>query len=518
MNPLVVDLLYGLATAILGAAGASWLWWSHFRRKASAQSGAEARHAADVLVRLQELATRVAFDVDEHSSQVEEINDKLTSADQHESTMIVDVVAKLIQANHHMHEKLATTEDKLRDQAQQMQVHVAEARTDALTMLANRRAFDDELVRRFAEFSRHGRTFSLIMADVDKFKKFNDTHGHQAGDEVLRSVAKLLRRKMREMDLVARYGGEEFAVILPGTNLDDACKAAVRAREAIEKALFRYDGKELRVTASFGVAEAPGSRDGAALVTRADKALYAAKEGGRNCAYLHDGEGIHCILSNEQPTLPAAAEQPPTEPTPGEEAIGEKTIAISEPNPDLPRAVHLGTLPDLPNRTAFCQQVQNRTAEWKRGGPTFSIALMEVNQYKDEGGSGDQRTCELATVAATRFLAATVREMDIVGSYAPGCFALLLPTAGLADAIRVAERLRQGFSQYVPSGQGEGPRLTLSVGVVQVMEKDDSISVLKRAEAALDSADRRGGDRAYCHDGERCAPITAMLETMDYLA
>ena len=108
--------------------------------------------------------------------------------------------------------------------------------------------------------------------------------------------------------------------------------------------------------------------------------------------------------------------------------------------------------------------------------------------------------------------------MDIVGHYAPGCFALLLPTAGLADAIRVAERLREGFAQYSSSAQGEQPRLTLSVGVVQVTEKDDSISLLKRAEAALDAADRRGGNRAYYHDGERCAPITAMLETMDYLA
>ena len=71
------------------------------------------------------------------------------------------------------------------------------------------------------------------------------------GDEVLRGVAKLLRRKMREMDLVARYGGEEFAIILPGTNLDDACRAALRACEALEKSHFRYNGKELQVTASF---------------------------------------------------------------------------------------------------------------------------------------------------------------------------------------------------------------------------------------------------------------------------
>ena len=99
-----------------------------------------------------------------------------------------------------------------------------------------------------------------------------------------------------------------------------------------------------------------------------------------------------------------------------------------------------------------------------------------------------------------------IREMDALGHYAPGCFALMLPAAAITEAIRVAERLREGFSQYPsPSDKARCRRLTLSVGVVQVMENDDSISVLKRAETALDAADRRGGNRAYYHDGERWA-------------
>lgn len=523
MHVIVVDLLYGLATAVTGAAAASWLWWSHFRRKALAEGGAGGRHAAEVLTRLHELATRVAVDVDEHSSQVEEINDELTAAGSHQPAMIVDVVARLIQTNQHMQEKLASTEDKLRDQAQQIQVHAAEARTDALTLLANRRAFDDELARRVAEFRRHRRTFSLVMADIDRFKNFNDTYGHQTGDEVLRGVARLIRRKMREMDLVARYGGEEFAIVLPGTNLDDASKAAMRACEAIEKCPFRHDEKELRVTVSFGAAEVLGNEDGAMLVARADKALYAAKEGGRNCAYRHDGETVHRIIRNDERVVPKPQGQQhgtpaPCEPEKTEKAGPPPDAIATEPKPDLPRPVELDAVSGLPCRTTFCQQVRNRAAEWKRGGPTFSVVLMEVNQYEQGGENRGQQAREAATLAANRFLAATVREMDVVGHYAPGCFGLLLPTAGLADAIRVAERLREGFSQYSLPVPDELPRLTLSVGVVQITEKDDSISLLKRAEAALDAADRRGGNRAYYHDGERCAPITAMLETMDYLA
>ena len=174
---------------------------------------------------MHELATRVAIDVDEHSDQVEEINDELASTGSREPARIVDVVARLIQTNQHMQEQLASTEDKLRDQAQQ--IKSTRPRPAPMPSPCSPTAgLDDELARRIAEFRRQGRTFSLIMADVDRFKKFNDAHGHQAGDEVLRGVARLLRRKMREMDLVARYGGEEFAIMLPGTNLDDASKAA----------------------------------------------------------------------------------------------------------------------------------------------------------------------------------------------------------------------------------------------------------------------------------------------------
>ena len=460
MNRLVVDLLYGLAMALVGATAASWFWWSHFRRKAISRN-AEAQHAAEVLAHLQELATRVAFDVDEHSSQVEEINDDLTSAEKHEPTTIVDVVAKLIQANQHMQEKLGSTEGKLRDQAQQIEVHAAEARTDVLTLLANRRAFDDELARRIAEFRRHRRTFSLIMADVDRFKAFNDKHGHPTGDEVLRGVARLLRRKMREMDIVARYGGEEFAVLLPGTNLDDACKAAVRACEAIAKCPFRHDEKELRVTVSFGVAEVLGNEDGAMLVTRADKALYAAKEGGRNCAYRHAGETVARIAGNRELADPQSKRQSQRGPAPRELAQVENGPSpqadVTEAAPDLPLGADLDAAAGLPSRTSFCQQVRNRTAEWKRGGPTFSVVLIEVNQYDRGEEPGGQQTREAAALAAKRFLVATVREMDILGYYAPGCFALLLPTAGLADAIRVAERLRAEFSPCSPCGKASKP-------------------------------------------------------------
>jgi diguanylate cyclase len=524
MSPLIVDLLFGSAAVILGASAGWGLCWSDFRRKRAEQANAKARHAAEVLARLQDLATRMAIDVGQHTSQVEEINEQLTSADDRESAKIVDVVTDLIEANQQMREKLATTEDRLREQAQQIEIHAAEARTDALTLLANRRAFDDELARRFAELHRQGRIFSLIMADIDHFKKFNDAHGHQAGDEVLRSVAKLLRRKVREMDLVARYGGEEFAVLLPGTNFDEAGKAALRARESIGKARLHYDGKDLHVTASLGVAEAQREESEAGLVTRADMALYASKQGGRDCVHGHDGQGVRRIEPTTQPD-PAAEKTndrqptgPATNPPVQDPKAAEQRLPEADPAAGSPHvAGHPGAVADLPSRTTFCQQVRNRIAEWKRGGPIFSVLLVEVDQYHHDAQHRDPPERELLTLSLTKYLAATVREMDVLAHYAPGCLALLLPLAATADAIRIAERLREGFPQPHASPHGGRPRRTLSVAVVQVAQDDDTIVMLKRAEAALDAANRLGGDRVYYHNGERPVPADEMLETADYL-
>ena len=364
---------------------------------------------------------------------------------------------------------------------------------------------------------------SMLTSTAARLKEINDTHGHQTGDKVLQTVAKLLRRKMREMDLVARYGGEEFAVILPGTNLDDASKAAMRACAAIEQCKFRHDEKELRVTVSFGVAEVLGNEDGAMLVARADKALYAAKEGGRNCAYRHDGETVDRVVGNDGRVVPESKGRQqnrpaPCEPKKAEEAGSPPDAGATEPKPDLARGAELDALSGLPCRTTFCQQVRNRTAEWKRGGPTFSLVLIEVDQHEQCGGHCGQRTRDSAMLAATRFLTATVREMDILGSYAPGCFALLLPTAGLADAIRVAERLREEFSQ----DQSFGARRAIAV----YAERWRSTSHGKRR---FDVRAKTGRSRLGCRRSARrqpgllsrrrtLRPITAMLETMGYLA
>lgn len=159
------------------------------------------------------------------------------------------------------------------------------ALTDGLTGVGTRHFFDEQLLSRFSEAARYQMPLSLMMVDVDLFKQFNDRFGHQAGDEVLRQVAQVVRQEARTSDTVARYGGEELAVVMPQTDLEGAIVLAERIRQRIaELAVTDAMGRRLpMVTASLGVAElAANDQEPADLVERTDQALYAAKRNGRN--------------------------------------------------------------------------------------------------------------------------------------------------------------------------------------------------------------------------------------------
>jgi diguanylate cyclase (GGDEF)-like protein len=157
--------------------------------------------------------------------------------------------------------------------------------TDTLTLLYNRRYLMEKLASEIDRCRRYGRNLSLMMADIDHFKKFNDSHGHQRGDELLRLVAGEFRHLVRKPDFVARYGGEEFTVVMPETDCKEAFHLAERIREAVE--MLTAPGGEShadnRISVSIGIAELPShATDMASLIGEADDALYLAKSRGRN--------------------------------------------------------------------------------------------------------------------------------------------------------------------------------------------------------------------------------------------
>ena len=156
------------------------------------------------------------------------------------------------------------------------------ALTDALTGTQNRRYFDDALKEYIEEFRRIGRPVGLMILDLDHFKQVNDTHGHDAGDEVLRAVSTCLKDMTRYHDVVARMGGEEFAVVAPNMDDDQLVKLAERIRKSIASMAIQANGSKLKVTTSVGLAVWDGRETAEEFYRRADKQLYQAKRLGRN--------------------------------------------------------------------------------------------------------------------------------------------------------------------------------------------------------------------------------------------
>ncbi|MFZ5439148.1 MAG: diguanylate cyclase [Myxococcota bacterium] len=154
---------------------------------------------------------------------------------------------------------------------------------DGLTQVFNRRYFEEAIDRELSRSRRYGRPLSLVLIDIDHFKKINDTYGHLAGDAVLKEVASTVRSRTRREDVLARYGGEEFALLLPEVDQKGAALLAEKVRKLVEKHTFAFDGEEIPVTLSAGVATVlKKSEDAQELIRRADEKLYEAKTSGRN--------------------------------------------------------------------------------------------------------------------------------------------------------------------------------------------------------------------------------------------
>jgi diguanylate cyclase (GGDEF)-like protein len=205
----------------------------------------------------------------------------------------------------------------------------SQATTDSLTSLANRRTLDEELALEWRRADRVGESLAFVLLDLDDFKQVNDTHGHQAGDAVLRAVGQVLGNGVRQVDLAGRYGGEEFALILPETDLPGALKLAERLRVVLEGTPIEVPGgATLHATASFGVAVKDELSSPDQLVSLADEALYAAKGAGKNRVAPEPASAGNANAREPERRRPKNAPKKPTaapkrKPSPRKPAKGE---------------------------------------------------------------------------------------------------------------------------------------------------------------------------------------------------
>jgi len=182
---------------------------------------------------------------------------------------------------------LSTYKDEILKVRERSEVLEQEILLDALTQINNRRAYDLQIRESLRRYRRNGEQFSLILIDIDHFKKVNDEYGHKAGDKCLREIARLIRSSLRQSDFFARYGGEELIAILHGSNAANGFTIAEKIRRRIEMTRFHYQDQVIPITISLGVTEVmPSDKDPETPFIRVDQAMYGAKRDGRNRVHV----------------------------------------------------------------------------------------------------------------------------------------------------------------------------------------------------------------------------------------
>ena len=448
------------------------------------QQQSRAAEMDDALRQLQVLTGNIGQNVGEHANTVQAIGEELVVAqrDGHVDmqSLLMQAVSKVTQANEQLQEQLHEAEERLAENARALENQMAVARTDGLTGLLNRRAFDDELARRVAEYHRYHTPVTLLLGDIDHFKKFNDSHGHQAGDAVLKSVAQSLSKAMRDVDLVCRYGGEEFAVIMPATASSGGRQAAERARAAIESALLEFEGKTFRVTMSSGITSAMEGDAAASMIRRADEALYASKKAGRNCTHFHDG--AVCLPANE-PVPPAIALQQDAV-TPEDSA----SKAVDDPG-------SLDPLQAIPNRKALIAELDRRIDQNHRFNTPLTLSIITVdnlNQFETDYGPEAKSRLLRATV---KFLNATIRETETLARIDDNHLALVTPGTDQAKVVQALGCVRMAIEKCrVSLGETE-VGFTISAGLALLDGTEQGEAFLTRTMAVLDVARLEGGNR-----------------------
>jgi len=466
---VTLNLLFAGLALVIGFALGAWMFGASTTMPDSAGSAkdreGELQRAAERAMmashRIQDLAKSMACDVDAHAVKVEEINTELQAiaeeSPSEEAEAVFATIGRMIDANNVLQQRLVQAENQIAAQAADLRSYETEARTDSLTSLTNRRGFDDEMQRRFAEWQRRRTPFTLIILDIDHFKKFNDSHGHPAGDEVLRQVGKVLVKTARQMDLPCRYGGEEFAVILPATERREACFAAERFRKAIAATVVKFESKSFSVTSSIGVSCVTDvDDDPARLLRRADEALYKSKEAGRNCGHWHNGS--ECLPVLQEP-VPQA----------------------SSPAATVENATLIDT---VANRTVFLDVLGRRVSESQRFGLPLSVMHLRVDDYSVVREQYGKSVGNLMLDSVAMFAQSALREMDLLARLEDGEFMILMPGSTTAEANQVSKRLQASAASCVFPLQDSKSQLRVTLGIAELRPRETATSLMARAKDA----------------------------------
>jgi diguanylate cyclase (GGDEF)-like protein len=410
---------------------------------------------------------------------------------------------------------LKKSRDEIRRQNEELQVL---ATRDSLTDCLNRRSFFEKFETVFSTALRDGHKLACIMADIDVFKTINDRYGHARGDEVIRKVAECLQLSLRSSDTICRYGGEEFCIVLPGMNLDTAMKTAERARSNIQ--LLRVAGttgaSAISITTSFGVSSLEhGATTLGQLIELADKALYRAKNTGRNRVIAWDAQHFAMRALRHGEFIPGIT--PVLERQSPPECLQRKPNAFPQEYGQVSREVQPGhdEVTGLPDRKRFSASIVAALQDCRSSGHYISVMMLDLDMFKRVNNAlgynvGDQ----LLRIISQR-LAASLRNSDSIArlnaehtgnsvfSLGGDEFGILLTGLDCTEFTdQIANRIIEAVTETAEI-DGNEINLTCSVGIsLYPDDGEEADTLLKHAGTALYYAKLHGHNSYQFYDEE----------------
>jgi diguanylate cyclase len=295
-----VEALFYVVPFLFASVVFGYYWGASTRTNKERQTALRERDSTlKVLATLLNATDQLTTDVSQYNTDLRGVGQKLD--DLHVDgelavfqQALLKQVSSVLESNRKLEDDLQCTRVRVEEQAQEIDRARQEARTDPLSGVGNRAAFDERLQYRLAMYRRQRVPFVLVLCDIDHFKWINDGHGHQAGDLVVQGFGGLLKSCLREEDFAARYGGDEFAILLANVDLLHGARIVERLRNLVSGRNFDKGAstERLAVTLSIGMAASWEGATPEEIVRRTDLALYRAKEAGRN--------NVHCYVSEKQ--------------------------------------------------------------------------------------------------------------------------------------------------------------------------------------------------------------------------
>ncbi|QDV64895.1 Response regulator PleD [Crateriforma conspicua] len=455
------------------------------------------RRLAEIAERLRGFATTMAADVDAHQSRVQAVNHSLLGRQDSATPQdIIDSVNELIEANEQMQHQLNSAQRRIQEQSAQLETAEKRAQTDPLTMLANRRVFDETLAQHHLNGAKCSAALGLI--DLDHFKKVNDIYGHRAGDEVLRHTAAILNARLKPFGTVARFGGEEFAIVIDNQDRNESLAILEQARTAIGEREILFEDQCLRVNSCLGVAFLEPGETTQQWLQRADEALYHSKENGRNCGHwmqqktprpMNHPTGFgptpsasnasdSKIISDTTPVAAASAVAGTESNSGGDPASA--SMNSSPTNPQASNPAESATItPSKPTTGVVASlpaidDLETKLSQQRRGGAM--TAGTQVLAIRLSGKASPLKMRSLLQVVR-----ASSRNVDEIGGYDDHTILLVMPSADQATALARGKQVCSAAQSLRLGTTDAQHRHPVAIGVVESSSDQTLVELANRA-------------------------------------